>query len=89
MVCDCGYAFTSGAGDPFQIKMLLERRAKILIRVGIVNLALGLGLTILTLLLASAIGIGFYLVFSGLIIIGLASWIMGMIDKIRIRKFGI
>jgi hypothetical protein len=83
-VCDCGYKFTGNIPDPYQLRSLLEKRAKILISAGISSLSLGLALTILISLVASAIG--FRVLFYGLILSGLVSLIMGIGAKIRIRK---
>ena len=73
--------------DPYQLKMLKERKAKALIAGGVSSLSLGLALSLLTSLAASFAG--FYVLFWGLILGGLASLIKGISTKMSIKKLGI
>jgi len=83
-VCDCGYRFMGNVADPNQLKVLKERKAKILISTGVFSLGLGVGLTLSISLATSAFG--FYVLFRGLIVVGLISLIGGIITKVSIRK---
>ena len=73
--------------DPYQLKMLKEKKAKALIAGGAVSLGLGLVLTLLVSLVASLAG--FYMLFWGLILGGLFSLFKGLSVKRSIRKLGL
>ena len=86
-VCDCGYRFMGDVTDPYQLKMLKEKKAKALIAGGVSSLGLGLALTLLTSLAASVTGI--FVLFWGLILGGLIALIKGILVKRSIRKLGL
>ncbi len=87
LVCDCGYEFMGNVTDPYQVKMLKEKKAKTLIASGISSLGLGLALTLLV-SLAASLG-GFYVLFWGLILGGLFSLLKGVSIRRSIRKLGL
>lgn len=70
--------------DPNQLKLLKERKAKILISSGISSLGLGVFLTLSISLATSAFG--YYVLFWVLIVAGLISLIAGIMTKVSIRK---
>ena len=86
-VCDCGYRFMGDVTDPFQLKLLKEKKANTLIAGGVSSLGLGLALTLSTSLAASVMGI--FVLFWGLILGGLISLIRGIFVKRSIRKLGL
>jgi len=73
--------------DPFQLKLLKEKKANTLIAGGVSSLGLGLALTLSTSLAASVTGI--FVLFWGLILGGLISLIRGSFVKRSIRKLGL
>jgi hypothetical protein len=73
--------------DPYQVKMLKEKKAKVLITTGASSLGLGLALTSLASLVASLAGI--YVLFWGLIFGGLIALLKGLHIKRSIRKLGV
>jgi hypothetical protein len=87
LVCDCGYRFMGNVTDPYQVKMLKEKKAKVLITTGASSLGLGLALTLLVSLVASLAGI--YVLFWGLIFGGLIALLKGLHIKRSIRKLGV
>jgi len=66
------------------VRTILEKKAKILISAGVSSLIFGLILTITISFAASSVG--FYILFFGLILGGLASLAKGIGTKLRIRK---